>query len=330
MPPSFNYIKADSISNAIRELKTDHSVLIAGGTDLAGCLRDGIIRADRVISISWLDDFKGIRITSDGTTHIGSLTPVQKVADHEHIRKQYRVLSMAASEVGSPQLRNQGTIGGNICQKPRCWYYRGDFNCRRKGGKICYAAAGENRFHAIFGGHGCFIVHPSDTASALMVLDASVLIMSDGEVKSIPLQDFFVLPEKDVTRENILEHGDVITEIVIPPSRNGTASSYRKVRSRGSWDFATAGTAIALTFRENRVDSVRIVLSGAAPIPWRLTEAEEAITGSELGEKDIEKACEIALQGAQALSQNKYKIELFKGIIEEELTDLKKRSSGKA
>jgi xanthine dehydrogenase YagS FAD-binding subunit len=176
MIPNFSYTRARSLDEAIRYLSLDGARVHAGGTDLLGCLRDHVLDATTVVSIAGLKELKGIGPTPAGGLRIGSLTTIAEIASHPIIRSKYRALSMAAAEVASPQLRNQGTIGGNLCQKPRCWYYRGEFHCLRKGGDTCYAVEGENLYHCIFGGENCFIVHPSDTAAALVALQATVVI----------------------------------------------------------------------------------------------------------------------------------------------------------
>jgi xanthine dehydrogenase YagS FAD-binding subunit len=224
--------------------------------------------------------------------------------------------------VASPQLRNQGTIAGNICQKPRCWYYRGEFNCFRKGGDRCYAVAGENAYHCIFGGGPCFIVHPSDTAPALAAFGASIRIAGPKGIRSVPVEKFFVLPSVNVRKETVLEPGEIVTAIVLPQSA-GTISSYRKVRARNSWDFALAGAAIAVKQDKDIVTSARVVLSGAAPVPWRSKETEDAIIGRRIDEGVIAKAAEAVVRGARPLGQNSYKVHLFQGIILEELAKLR-------
>jgi xanthine dehydrogenase YagS FAD-binding subunit len=222
--------------------------------------------------------------------------------------------------VASPQLRNQGTIGGNLCQRPRCWYFRGDYECTRKGGDTCYAMDGENQYHAIFGGSACWIVHPSDTAPALVALDAKVRLVGPKGSRTIPLEQFFILPEDDVKKENVLEPGEILAEVLLPPAAAGLTSAYRKVRARGSWDFATAGMALAIAMKpDKKVASARVVFSGVAPKPWRSTAVELAIVGQKLDAKTIAKAAAAAVTGAKPLAQNAYKVDLLKGVVEEML-----------
>ncbi|HSB34483.1 MAG TPA: FAD binding domain-containing protein, partial [Nitrospirota bacterium] len=259
----------------------------------------------------------------DGGLVIGALTTVTEVAENKIIQETYPALAQAAAEVASPQLRNQGTIGGNLCQKPRCWYYRGEFHCLRKGGKLCYAASGENQFHCIFGGGPCYIVHPSDTAPALAAFNALVKTIGPKGTRTVAVDQFHVLPAVSVLRDTVLLAGEIVTGVILPPAK-GARSSYRKVRARNSWDFAVAGAAIAMSMEGGAVSKARIFLSGAAPVPWRLKAAEEAITGKRLGPDVIALAADVAVKGAQPLEHNGYKLAIFRGILQEELLKLAK------
>ena len=324
MLPNFAYTRPDTLKEAVKQLGSEEARLHAGGTDLLGCLRDGVFSAQKVVSISKLDALRGITKTSKGGLEIGTLTTITAVAEHPLIQSDFTALANAAGEVASPQLRNQGTLGGNICQKPRCWYYRGEFDCLRKGGDICYAAEGENQYHCLFGSDDtCFIVHPSDTAPALTVLDAQVRIAGRWRKKTVPIDSFFVLPADDVQKETILGSDEIVTEIILPPPPAGLKSSYCKVRARRSWDFALAGIALALAFNDAKVAHARVVLSGAAPIPWRSMAAEEAIMGQELTPDIISKAATAAVKDAEPLAQNGYKVPLFKGLVEQELAKMR-------
>jgi xanthine dehydrogenase YagS FAD-binding subunit len=284
-----------------------------------GCLRDRVFDVSTVVSITRLKELQGIRATTDGGLRIGSLTTISEVARNPVIKARYRALSVAASEVASPQLRNQGTIGGNLCQKPRCWYYRGEFHCLRKGGDQCYAIKGENPYHCIFGGENCFIVHPSDTAPALVALQASVTIAGPNGRRTVAVENFHMPPSEDYTRETVLEPAEIVTEIVLPPPADGLQSSYRKVRARRAWDFALAGVALAIVLSGDQAADSRVVLSGAAPVPWRSTGAEKVVKGSRLDWDRAAKAAEAAVKNAEPMEQNKYKIPLFRGLIEQQL-----------
>ena len=280
-----------------------------------------ILGVKSVVSISGLNDLKGIAKTAEGL-RIGSLVTLAEIAESPDINKLYPALAQGAASAASPQLRNQGTLGGNLCQKPRCWYYRGEFHCLRKGGDRCFAVEGENHYHCILGGEGCCIVHPSDTAPALIAYGAVIYIEGMKGKRSIPIENFFVLPARDVTRETVVDRGEIVTEIVLPPPAPDLKSSYRKVRARRAWDFAVAGVALSLQLKGGMVNSARIVLSGAAPVPWRSREAEDFITGKILDTTNARKTTAAAVSVAQPLEHNGYKIPLFKGIIEEALTAL--------
>ena len=320
MLPQFAYIRPQSLQDAVRQLEDEGAHVHAGGTDLLGCLREEIYDVRTVVSISALSELHGIAETPDGGLRIGALTTISDVAAHPLVRERYAGLATGAAEVASPQLRNQGTIGGNLCQKPRCWYYRGEFDCLRKGGGTCYAAQGENQFHAIFGHDDvCYIVHPSDTAPNLAALGAEVEIVGPGGSRRLAVDALHVPPAQDVQRETWLEPNEILTAVRLPPPPNGLRSSYRKVRARRSWDFALAGVALALRFDGDRVVDGRVFLSGAAPVPWRSQGLEAAIRGRVLTPDTIAAAADAAVEGARPLAQNDYKIPLFRGVLEEEL-----------
>ncbi len=319
MLPKFAYVRASSVEEAAQNLAAEGAKVHAGGSDLLGCLRDGVFETPLVVSLSGISSLTGISRTRDGGLRIGSMTPVADVASNPIVNEMYPGLAQAAGVVASPQLRNQGTIGGNLCQKPRCWYYRGEFNCRRKGGNTCYAMVGENEYHCLFGGALCYIVHPSDTAPILTALGASLSVAGPRGTRTIPLDEFYVLPADDAMRDNVLEQGEFVTEVMIPEPASGLRTSYRKERDRGAWDFALAGVALAIRFDGGRVADPRVVLSGAAPIPWRSREVEQVIDGQQINAAVAVEAAEAAMVDARPLGKNGYKVQLFKGLIEEEL-----------
>jgi xanthine dehydrogenase YagS FAD-binding subunit len=318
MLPSFAYVRPTSLEEALKHLADGKSRVHAGGTDLLGCLRDGVFDAPTVVSLSSIAALRGIEETPEGLA-VGALTPLSRVAAHPVVRERFTALAEAAAQVASPQLRNQGTLGGNLCQKPRCWYYRGDFACLRKGGDVCYAYAGENEYHAVAGGGPCYIVHPSDTAPALTALGAIAQVAGPGGSRTVPLDRFFVLPEKDLERETVLEPGEVLTRLLLPAPPAGLRSTYRKVRARASFDFALVGAAIALQMQGSRVAHARVVLSGVAPVPWPAAEVERALAGRRLDRDTIARAAEAAAAKLQPLEKKAYKLPLLRGLVQERL-----------
>ncbi len=324
MLPGFAYVRATTVADAVRQLTAPGARLHAGGTDLLGCLRDGVFTAQSLVSIGRLKELSGISAVPPptGGLRIGSMTTHSQIAADKTVNQSYRALAQAAAAVASPQLRNQGTIGGNLCQRPRCWYFRGDFHCSRKGGDHCFAVGGENQNHAIFGGGACVIVHPSDTAPALIALGARVRLAGPGQSRVVPLSSFFVGPATSVTRETILEKNEVVTEILLPAAEAGLRSSYRKVRGRGAWDFALAGIAVALLMKGATVARARMVFSGVAPVPWRSEAVEQAITGKALTADVVAAAAEAGVKGATPLEKNGYKVPMLKGVITEALLAL--------
>jgi xanthine dehydrogenase YagS FAD-binding subunit len=322
MLAKFSYQRAVSIKEAAEAAGRADARILAGGTDLLGCLRDGVFQANRLVSLNNIKELKGIRSQPRGGWRIGALTTLTEIAEHPQIRASYPVLAEAAASVATPQLRNQGTLGGNLCQRPRCWYFRGQFQCRRKGGDTCFAEAGESQYHGIFGASQCYIVHPSDTAPALVALDAKVNILGRRGTRLVPISSFFVLPKDSLVKENVLEPGEIVTEILLDAPPAGARSTYRKVRERASFDFALAGAAIVLVIAEGKVKTARVVLSGVAPVPWRSTEAEKAIIGKPLDATAVAIAAEAAVKGAMPMADNGYKVPLVRGILEEILTAL--------
>jgi xanthine dehydrogenase YagS FAD-binding subunit len=320
MLPAFAYARPSSLKQAAELLQSQGSQALAGGTDLLGCLREEIFKPDRLVSLGGLEgELRGVSRGSDGGLSIGPLTTISEIASHPEILKRAPALAQAASEVGSPQLRNQGTLGGNLCQKPRCWYYRTDFDCLRKGGHRCFALGGEDHYHCILGGRACYIVHPSDTAPALAALGGVVRLEGPSQSRAIPVKILLMDPAQDPTRETVLEPGEFISRIHLPRQPDGTYSAYRKVRARRSWDFALAGAAVVLEMQGGVVNHASVYLSGAAPYPWHASDVEEAVTGRKLDQQTIEAAAEAVVRKARPLTHNGYKIPLFKGVIRQEL-----------
>lgn len=321
---NFTHIKPQNLKEASQLAGNNWRDVLpyAGGIDLLGLMKDGIENPVKLIDLKALPAMDKITYTPGKGLKIGALVTITELAEHELINKKYTVLGQAAKEVASPQLRNQGTIGGNICQRPRCWYFRGEFHCLRKGGDVCYAVEGENKYHCIIGGNPCFIVHPSDTAVALLALDASVTVFSRRKSRQVPLRGFFVLPEKVVTRENILKPGEIVTEILVPDVPAGTRSGYLKVKERGVWDFATVSAAAVLQVQQDIVKTTRITLGGVAPIPWLEKHVSSQLQGMTIKSDNLEQIVSGALKDAEPLEQNAYKVPMARNLIKRLITNL--------
>jgi xanthine dehydrogenase YagS FAD-binding subunit len=289
--------------------------LMAGGTDLLAEIKDEIIEPAVVVDLRSIPDLSYIK-KEKNEVRIGAMTSLTRLAEDPLIKNEFPALHEAANSVATPQLRNMGTAGGNLCQKPRCWYYRDpQVKCRKKGGSRCFAFKGKNKYHAILGGGLCYIVHPSDLAPALIALDAEISISSAKGDKTIPLENFYTLPKADVRKENILEQNEILREIKIPLTKKGEKSTYHKLKERESWDFGIVSAAVKGTVSGGAFRDIKIVLGGVAPIPWRLTKAENLIKGKKVTEDQVRKAAREALKEAKPLEENRYKKELVEAIL---------------
>jgi xanthine dehydrogenase YagS FAD-binding subunit len=252
-----------------------------------------------------------------GGFRIGALAKLVEIEEHLAIREKLLILSDAAGDAASPQIRNAGTLAGNICQRPFCWYFRSsNFTCLRKGGQLCYTVTGDGRYHAILGGGPSYIVHPSDTAPALVALSAQIKIIGPAREKTMPLEKFFVLPSVDYRRENILNPGEIVTEIYVPTPKAGSKGFHYKVRERLAWDHAIVAVDTIVESSAGVVRDARVVIGGVAPIPWRAAKAEEFLRGKRLDEGVAKQAGEIALQGARPLKDNVYKVKMAQDLIQ--------------
>ncbi len=320
---NFEYVTPKTLQDVpgLLSRKWGEAVILAGGTDLLDRLKERIDRPQRVINIKEIKGMDGVK--NGKGLEIGALTTIAEIAEHKSVREKYPVLAEAAFSIATPQLRNMGTIGGNLCQRPRCWYYRGlEYDCLKKGGPKCYAAEGLNKYHAIFGGGPSYIVHPSDSAPALQALGASVEVMGASGAEDYGLDEFFELPEDNLRRENILRANQFITKIKVPEQPKGTRSTYVKFREKQSLDFAVSSVAAVLQMDGARVKQAKIVLGGVAPIPWAAEEADAELNGKELSSAAVEKAASAAVASAEPLSQNGYKIQLTKNLIKRALEKL--------
>jgi xanthine dehydrogenase YagS FAD-binding subunit len=285
-------------------------------------MKRGIIVPDRLVNLKTVPGLREIEDQVGDGLILGPLITLQAIADSQEVAARTRILSQAAASAASPQLRNVGTLGGNLCQRPRCWYYRGDFPCLRKGGQVCYAIGGDSRYHAILGGDPCFIVHPSDTAPALIALDAELSITAPEGTKTLQVSEFFVPPTVDPYRENILKSNEIITEIRIPQPSEGARGIYLKLRERQSWAFALVSVAAQVTMDAGRCREARIVLGGVSPVPWRARDAEAEIEGSFLEAAARERAAQAAVAGAKPMQDNGYKVAMANNLVRHALAAL--------
>jgi xanthine dehydrogenase YagS FAD-binding subunit len=320
----FSYLQPETLEEASQSLENsfEESLPYAGGTDLLGMMKNDLSTPDKVVNLKSIPGLTEIKYIPGKGLSIGALVRVAQITQDKTIQEKFTVLAQAAQKVASPQLRNMGTIGGNLCQRPRCWYFRGDFHCLRKGGDMCYAVDGENKYHCIIGGGPCFIVHPSDTAVALLALDASLKIFNGKQSREIPLSEFFVLPDQNILRENILEPGELITEILVPETAGNTTSQYIKFIERGAWDFALVSVAAVIRNSGKQIQSGRIAFGGVAPVPWLEKEVSNRLSGFTVNKQNLKQISEMALKKATPLEHNGYKLILARNLLKRVLINL--------
>jgi xanthine dehydrogenase YagS FAD-binding subunit len=318
---SFENIDVKSVKEAVGLLQKLHqqkktAAVVGGGSEYLQLMKDHVVEPDYLINLKTIPGLDYIK-EERGGFRIGALAKLVDIEEHPAIREKLLILSDAAGEAASPQIRNAGTIAGNICQRPFCWYFRSsNFTCLRKGGQVCYTVTGDSRFHAILGAGPSYIVHPSDTAPALVALNAQIKIAGPAGDKTIPLEKFFVPPSVDYKRENILGPGEIVTELFVPMPKAGSKGFYHKVRERLAWDHAIVAVATVVENSGGAVREARVVMGGVAPIPWRATKAEEFLRGKRLDQATAKQAGEIALEGAKPLKDNIYKVKLAQDLIQ--------------
>jgi xanthine dehydrogenase YagS FAD-binding subunit len=315
---SFRNVNPKSLTEAARALQDPKAMVVGGGSDLLGMIKEHIVAPDTLVNLKAISGID--TITRRGNAlHIGGLATIDSVSDSSDIRQRYTVLAEAAGQVATPQIRNVGTIAGNLTQRPWCWYFRNNFPCYKNGGNTCFSITGENEFHAIFGGGPSFIVHPSDTAPALVALNARFRIVGPQREREIAAADFFQLPTVNPAKENALAPGEVLAEVILPDPKANTRSTYVKVLDRESWTHAVVSVAAVLEMNGAQCRSARIVLGGVAPIPWHVPAAEAVLQGKTITEALLVQAAEKALEGARPLAKNAYKIPLTKATVKQAL-----------
>lgn len=323
---SFRMLSPTSLDEAIA-LATDpkggSAKYLAGGQDLLTEMKEHLAGPDRVVNLKSIPGLDGLE-SAGGALRIGALTTLARIERDATIRSHWTALAEAAASIASPQIRSCATIGGNLCQRPRCWYYRiEEANCLKKGGTECFSYGGLNKYNAILGGGPTYIVHPSDLAPALIALGGEITVRGQGGERRMPLEKFYVLPaDGDVTKETVLADGEVVTSIEVPKPAAGTRSTYVKFKERESYDFALSAVAASVAIEGGVVKSARICLGAVAPVPWRVERAEKLLLGRALDETAAREAATAALAGAEPLSQNGFKVPLTKTLVERALLAL--------
>ncbi|MBW8867248.1 MAG: FAD binding domain-containing protein [Acidobacteria bacterium] len=313
---AFAYVNPANEKEAVAALQTDAvAMVIGGGQDLLARMKDYIDSPERVVNVKGLD--ATIAATPDGGVRIGSAVKIVDLFEHAQVAKLYPAVNAAAIEIGTPQIRNQGTVGGNINQRPRCWYYRNEeFVCYKKGGSRCFAVNGENQYHAIFGNEGpSHIVHPSSLAVPFVAYGAKFRVIGPSGEREIAATDYFTRPTlQNVLKENVLDDEEILTHVILPPPGNVKTGHY-EVRYKASHDWPLAFTTVVLAMNGGTIQSARVVLGAVAPVPWRSKPAEEALTGKPLNEATAAAAGEAAVSEAAPMSGNAYKVQIAKTAV---------------
>ncbi len=319
----FDLFEPTSVSEATSLLNQlgPSAKVVAGGSDLlGGIMKDwvqgkGMPYPAQIIDLTTIPELSGIKAGADGF-HIGANTTLTDLIEHKELTAKVPMLGQSAVSIASPLIRNFGTVGGNINQRPRCWFFRGEnFACYKKGGDFCYAVTGDNRYHAIIGGELCYIVHPSDTATALLALNAQATVAGPGGTRTVNFDDYFHGPREDVLTENVLKSNEVMTEVFVPAPAAGSKMAWNKLKDRQVYDFALVSVAAIFTLDGGNWKDGRITLGGVSPVPYRATVVENALKGKDI--KATVKAAAAQLRTvARPMSLNAYKIDLAQGLIE--------------
>jgi xanthine dehydrogenase YagS FAD-binding subunit len=322
----FDYYRVTTVGQAVALLAKhqDKAAILAGGSDLLGMMKDGI-EGPELKTPKHLIDIKGIKDLAyikeeKGGLKIGAGTTLHDIIHSDLIESKYPIVAQAAKQVAVPQIRNVATLGGNLCQRPRCWYFRGKLfsDCIRKGGTSCYGKDGENQYHAILGSDICAMAYLSDMAPALIALDAKAEIAGPKGMRTVPLEKFYVTPETNLMKENVLTPQEMLVAIEIPAAAQARKGVYLKLKERQAFDFAVVSVAVSVAMKGSTVVDSRVVFGGLAPFPNRSSNAEIALKGKEL-KSAVTAACSACVAGAQPLSKNAYKVEAAKGVLEEAL-----------
>ena len=327
--PAFELFQPATVEDALRLLGSyrEDAWVMAGGLDTFDWLKDRIKRPKVVVDLSQIIELRGIRAV-EGGLEIGTMTTLTEVVRHPIVREKYSILSQGAEAAASPQIRNQGTIGGNVSQDTRCWYYRAGWPCYRAGGNACFAdtPTAINREHAILGADRCVAVNPSDSAPALIALDAKFVIRTPKGERVVNAEDYFIGPGTDITRMNILRPGDLLTAIRLPADWAGTKFYFEKVRDRNVWDFPLMNVASAMVVTDGKIERIRLAVNAAAARPLRLAAVEDAVRGKAPDAATGEMAGRLAVGGARPLRYNAYKIPLMRNLVKRAISGVEQPS----
>ena len=327
--PAFELFQPATVDDALRLLGRyrEEAWVMAGGLDTFDWLKDRIKRPKVVVDLSQVKELSGIRPV-EGGLEIGTMTTLTEVVRHPIVREKYSILSQGAEAAASPQIRNQGTIGGNVSQDTRCWYYRAGWPCYRAGGNACFAdtPTAINREHAILGADRCVAVNPSDSAPALIALDAKFVLRTPKGERVVNAEDYFIGPGTDITRMNILRPGDLLTAIRLPADWAGTKFYFEKVRDRNVWDFPLMNVASAMVVTDGKIERIRLAVNAAAARPLRLAAVEDAVRGKAPDATTGEMAGRLAVGGARALRYNAYKIPLMRNLVKRAISGVEQPS----
>jgi xanthine dehydrogenase YagS FAD-binding subunit len=319
---AFSYARPRSLAEALRMLRQG-AIALAGGTDLIGLMKDGLTRPDSLVDLTGIEGLRGWSHPKGRGLRIGALTPLVELETSDALAKTIPILRESLRDAATVQLRTMGTVGGNLLQRNRCWYFRDEGTvCWLKGGNRCFAIDGENRYHAIIGARECVIVSPSDLVPALLAYDAEIAVASSRGTRRMKLADLFITPRGRERREHALRPGELITEVRVPEAALARRGTYLKAMDRKAWSFALVSVAAAARIERGVARDVRLILGGVAPVPWRVIAAERGLEGSALDEAACSDAAERLLGGATPLRDNGYKVALARELVRRALRSL--------
>jgi xanthine dehydrogenase YagS FAD-binding subunit len=314
----FEYVcpeKVEDVPGLLDRKRGRTTALMAGGIDLLGEMKDNLTSPERLVNLKTIPELKFLKHTKPGL-RIGATTTLTELVNDPEIQSGYAAIAEAAESVGSLQIRNVGTVGGNLCQRPRCWYYRAEeYVCLKKGGWQCFAYEGNNKYNAIIAGGPSYIVHPSDLAPALIALGALVKIHGPSGGREMALEDFYIHPEERLNHETVLRPNEVLTEVFVPRQNKNARTTYLKFKEKGSMDWALSAVAAVLTMDGQKIKDARIVLGGVAPIPWVVDSAPTILSGKRLDASILDQLADAAVEDAEPLAYNGYKIPLTRTLV---------------